>query len=68
MLSNDNTSPDTYFVNNMVKRGLLFCEYLQTHTFLVRLVLEKESKKTAPILEKKALIVSILGLNLLFKM
>ena len=41
MLSNDNTSPDTYFVNNMVKRGLLLCAYLQTHTFLVRLVLEK---------------------------
>ena len=40
---------DTYFVSNVVKRGLLLCEYLGlllceylfTHIFLVHLVLEK---------------------------
>ena len=27
-LSNDNTSPDTYFVSNVLKRGLFLCEHI----------------------------------------
>ena len=39
-MSNENTSPDTYFVSNVVKRGLLLCGYFQSYTFFVHLVLE----------------------------